>query len=247
MTELKNQINSIERQIELLIAGDDTRQAIEELRETVNVLEPVVNSLKELFSIRKNCTENSHFFTIEFFESEQLQVLEKAKISYQNLAEASKEDITDLRQRGLVGEFRDALKQFNDVLKFSNDNTWKNSCDKLESGFMVTEAQLNSIENVPGHRSLVEEYKTTKDKFDKLSGNPSSNSDIVSSLESYAIDLSAIKDKIKFDMPDNVKKFYDRLHRHGDYPLDQCDEEVFDWLRENDGLKDLCIKFTVSR
>ena len=33
MTELKNQINSIERQIELLIAGDDTRQAIEELRE----------------------------------------------------------------------------------------------------------------------------------------------------------------------------------------------------------------------
>ena len=240
MTRLGDQIRDLSHEVDLLLAGHDNRRVIEEIETAIDELEPTSTSLEQALSNRRVlCTSTD--FRLDAFADEEAKLCLRLRQRYADMRNAWLEDPGSLRQRGLVGQFRQSSENYCAAVVRNNAATWDAWIQDLEQRFLVAGPQLESIRNVLDYSDSIARYKQGADGFSVLARAIPNDEAGLNAIRDLANNLRKIREGFVFDLPKVVVSFYDALDRDGAVPISKWTPEVADWLRDNDGVRDLAI------
>ena len=240
MTRLGDQIGELSHEVDLLLAGDDNRRVIEEIETAIDELEPTTMSLEHALANRRIlCT--SPDFKFDAFADEEAKLCLRLRQRYADMRKVWLEDPGSLRQRGLVAQFRRSSDDYCVAVVRNNAATWNAWIQDLEQRFLVAGPQLESIRNVLDYRDAIARYKQGADRFSVLARAIPDDEAGLTAILDLSNNLRTIRQGFVFDLPKVVVSFYDALDRDGSVPLSKLTPEVADWLRDNDGVRDLAI------
>ena len=241
MISLNEQIAELDRELDLLLAGDDNRVAIEEVESALNDLDHCYRNVMATMGRKKILTSFPNEFTLDEENGEESGFKQVVLEKYGSLVNAWEENRSRIRQSGTVGEFIEALGAFQRCMEITSQTCWGNWVNKISSDISIADAQLESVKSVLDYATPIQKYKIGRDSFSEKTSQVPNSIDEIQALINLSEKLKKIKSELKFNLPAKVLSFYDQLDREGTFPLGRFDSELSDWLTENGGLKDLSI------
>lgn len=203
-----------------------------------------VNSLRTLAISYQILRGYSYAGTI-FLDSESLKgrflhaqdLLDKVRNVWQGKKELLRQDesFSDLLSHLEVccNELKDHLQQ-----------NWYKYVDSWKNGFDVPQMLLKEIANIPGQTELCSAYFDLMAKFNQLIKSLPQQKETLGLIERYVEQLTKLKAKMQFDIPENVKLFFANFKNSIDtVSLQLLTPEVFEWLHK----KQLLNSFSVQR
>lgn len=143
--------------------------------------------------------------------------------------------------------FSDLLSHLEVCCNELKDHLHQNWCKYVESwkvGFDVPQTLLREIANIPGQTELCSAYSDLLLKFNQLVKSLPQQKETLGLIEKYVEQLTELKSKMQFDIPENVKSFFANFKYSTDtVSLHLLTPEVFQWLYN----KQLLNSFSVQR
>jgi len=241
MSKLLDQLSEIDKELEILCAGDEIRVVIEEFESTVDDLEPQCKALQQSLTERSALLEYPNEFQIDDIgESEEISKAHSREC-FSALLSSWDENPANIRQNGSVAQFRDAVVVYQKSLTANNRRKWADWTDSLAKLFLIADAQIESVKHVPDYKGPIAAYRRKYEDFSTFASKMPTEAAIINQVRKLADELSKIRRNISFDLPPKILRFFEALDRDGRYPLSKLDPEIYEWLKENNGLKDLSI------
>ena len=126
MSKLQNQLSEIDKELEILCAGDEIRVVIEELESSVDELAPECEALEQAFIERAVLIEHPNTFQIDDVAGSEELPMESSRECFSTLLSFWDESPASIRQNGSVGRFRDAVAAYRKSVSANNGLIW---CD----------------------------------------------------------------------------------------------------------------------
>lgn len=241
MTILTAQIEKVEREVDFLSASAETRTAIDEVESALGALEGSFAGWLSILAERNALAEFPNIFQFEDMLEAELALKIRIIELYKLAAEAWETDRTRIKQSGTVGVLADALVDCQKLVRGNNKKVWIEWANSVASDFAISDAELDSIINVPAYSLPIQNFKEGRDKFSSAIQEVPNNSIQVGRLTELARSLQEIKGSLEFKLPKFVMEFFDTLNRDGTYPLSKLSAELSEWLSKNDELQNLSI------
>jgi hypothetical protein len=153
-----------------------------------------------------------------------------------------REKASEIRQNGSVAQFRDAAQTYQKTVAANNKQKWSGWTSDLETQFLIADAQIESVKHVPDYKAPIATYKRKCEEFYSANQVVPTKTEAIEQIQQLSKDLGKIRNSISFDLPPKILRFYELLDRDGLYPLSRLDSDIYDWLKDHDGLKDLTIR-----
>ena len=241
MSALKAKISALNRDLDLLLAGDENRRIIDEVERATEELAAVAAPLEHATACRVILIGNPVGCSSYEFIVQEAPLYARVFAKFQALKRAWQEDPAAVRQSGAVGDFCESVREYVGVIDSNSVASWTTWRDGLERTFSIASVQLDSIKNVLNYAVPIARYRQGIIRFANLTRVvPTTPSDL-QKIVAEASALATIKEELVFDLPPKVVAFFDALDRDGQVALGTLDPEVRVWLTEHDGVKDLVI------
>jgi hypothetical protein len=241
MNALVEQVAQVERELDLLLASDETIRAIDEIEGAIDQLDGCNRRTTTSLTERRALSEGSKGFSFADALEDELSLREKAVDSFALVKTAWKEDRARVRQSGAVGELAATLKSYQNLVARNNKIKWQAWVDSLASDFEISDAELESVRGIPDYVRPISKYRSRRQNFTDIVQRIPHDAAVVRDLAVQAESLKAIKGGIVFDLPKFVLEFFDTLNDNGQFPLARLTKELSEWLSENNELKNLSI------
>lgn len=239
MTKLAEQIQSVGREIDLLLAGDKTRLAIEEISLAHEELEGALESLLENLNQRRSLQEGDDHFTFTDDEDAELAAWSAVITNYDLVVSAWEEDRAKVRQCDGFGELVEIVDSTARSIGRSNRKKWRSWLDALSRDFSVSEAELENVRHVPEYKGAIAKYSSDFTRFAELARQLPESAGETRRIRDLANRMSEIKASLDFSLPEFVLEFYRALDEDGSFPLDKVSDKLMQWLADNSALKSL--------
>lgn len=239
MSSLSNQLLAIDRQLNLLSNSSENATAISEINALVGELEVPYKSLEDNWTKRQNLQTLPNEFLVGMGAEEPTDIDEL--VSLMELIESEwSENSYRLRQARLKTTLIEKMNALSDVFSTKNKRVWKGYVGAERARFSVTEAEMTSARLVNRNTEKVRKYERYLSQFNEKSNSLPSSPESIADLRNAANSLEQLKAEIEWQLPDEVKRFYQELDAGA--PLSSLTKTVLEWLEEHNALKDLHIK-----
>ena len=241
MTKLAEQIQEVDREIDLLLASDETRLAIDEIELAHEQLESCFENLSEELLNRQSLQEGDEGFNFSDAEEAESSRWPSVLSNYDLVLAAWGEDKVKVRQSAAFGDLVQNLEDVADLIGRNSRKEWKEWVESKERSFAVSDAEIESIQHVPEYKQAIVRYRSGVAEFDGLVKRLPESSDGTNRIGNLADRLSEIKSGFDFSLPEYVLAFYKALDDNGSFPLDKVSDKLMRWLTENSALKNLAV------
>lgn len=241
MIELVSQVADVEREVDLLLASDETIRAIEEVESALDELEQSYNRYVDSMRQRSALLKFPDFFGFDDVNSDEIALRQQAVEAFDKVSVAWDENRARIRQSGTVGDLVAVLSNYTNAINANTKAKWFDWVNGLASDFAISEAELVSVKSVPDYIRPIEIFKRCRDEFTIAAKNVPEEAPAITRLAGQANKLREIKGSLRFDLPEFVLEFFDTLNRDGAFPFAKLTPELSDWLSENNELKNLSI------
>jgi len=251
MIPLTQQITDIDTQLDLLVAGDENRVAIKEYEKFFEQFFPVVRKLAdscEKIKVLKNIPNDSLDREVELISHFKNHVV-TTKSVLRILAEKWLEDDYTVTQDDSFDNAIQSIKSLTKGMMELNKVAWKAWCDHLLENFNVTDAELASIEKIDRYKDIHNTFVQERMSFELKASNLPVDEVQISELESMSNRLQELIKDIDFNIPVEVKLFFDHLNSpiYGKKAaLSLLTPEVMKWIEDNNEIGSFSITRTVG-
>jgi hypothetical protein len=241
MTLLEVQVAAVDREVNLLQESDETRLAIEEIEAVHDELEAAYRDQTAALAQRRALEDGCDVLQFGAVAETESGLAQQVSDEFENVLKAWNENTARIRQSGTVGKMAIALETYAREIAKNNSVKWNAWTESESSTFSISDAELESIKNVPAYASAIASYKTGRAAFhDNVKSIPESAEE-VSSLGQLSLKLRRLKSDFKFDLPKFVLDFFNTLDANGSVPLASISNELMAWLNDNDELRNLSV------
>jgi len=239
MPSLSDQLSAIDRQLNLLSSSSENATAISEINALVSELEVPYQSLEDNWTKRQNLQTLPDEFLVGMGAEEPTDI--DGLVSLMELIESEwSENGYRLRQAREKTTLIEKMNALSDVFSTKNKRVWKGYVGAERARFAVTEAEMTSARLVNRNTEKVRKYERYLSQFNELANDLPSSPESIEDLKKVANSLEQLKTEIEWQLPDEVKRFYQELDAGA--PLSSLTKTVLEWLEEHNALKDLHIK-----
>lgn len=229
---LENNINVQSLQNKIV----DTRAMNDNLEKYVNRFKTLVISYQLLrgYSPSETISFNSETLHGRFLYAQLL--LDNVKKVWQTKKE-------QLRQHENFPDLLNHLEVCCDELKEHLEQNWYKCVEVWKSRFLVPNALLNDISNIPVQNELCLAYSELLTRFNLLVKNLPQQKGTLLTIEKCVEELTELQSKMEFNIPENVKSFFANFTPSSDtVSLQLLTPEVFQWLHNKKLLNNFSIK-----
>ena len=241
MTKLGEQIREVDREIDLLLASDETRLAIDEIEAAHEQLEGSFEELCNQTAQRQSLQDGDEYFRFTDAEEEELDRWPSVSSSYDLVLVAWKDDRIKVRQSEAFGELVQQLEDVANLIGRNNRKKWQEWIKSIERSFAASDAELDSIKHVPEYKQSLASYRSGVAEFDEIVMRLPESAAVTKHVRALADRLEKIKSAFDFSLPEYVLAFYKALDDNESFPLDKVSDKLMRWLTENNALKSLAI------
>jgi hypothetical protein len=196
--------------------------AIQQLAQTYHVFKTHVGFEHQLYDKFTNLSE----------------ALKKVK----NIWQKNKEQ---LREDKKFAELLQSLEGCHTAFKQTLHEYWQQYMQNLKQEFFVEKTLFNGVAYLPGQVKVYTDYVAKQKEFDSKSKALPLDVDALQSILDISKQLTALRAEMRFDVPQVVQNFLQHLNGSSTANVNLSDmtPEIYQWLYENDHLKN----FTVQR
>ena len=239
MPSLNDQLKAIDRQLNLLSNSSENATVISEIDALVGELEIPYKGLKESWAKRQNLQTLPGDFLVDMGADEQVDI--DSLVSLIELIESEWNEIGyRLRQSREKTTLIEKMNALSNIFSTKNKSVWNAYVVAERTRFTVTEAEMTSARLVSRNTEKVRKYERYKREFDEKSNGLPSSPESITELKNAANSLEELKAEIEWQLPDEVKRFYQQLDAGA--PLSSLTKTVLEWLEQHNALEDLHIK-----
>ena len=208
-----------------------------------NELNLVLGKLEEmgLSNLRKN--EATQALLASRGSSVQFPVSEKVKLSEfaKDLLEAFDTEPTaqSLKANGLLTNALRALKRLVESHETNLDNALNDFIRSKYGGINPRDLNLSAAKT-PKNTELIQNFKFEYERFRDAQRTTPITTEVLDNIETIGSRLQEIIKKVDFDVPDEVKNFFNGIE-NGGADLNLLNETVVNYLRENNMIADFKI------
>jgi hypothetical protein len=208
-----------------------------------NELNHVLGKFDEmgLSGLRKN--EAIQSLLADRGSSVQFPVIEKDKLSElaKGLFEAFDSESTaqSLKTNGLLTNTLRALKKLVSSHQTHLDNAFNDFVRSKYGGINPRDLNLSAAKT-PKNTELIQNFKVEYDRFRQAQNVTPITTEVLNDIETIGSNLQEIIKKVDFDVPDEVKNFFNGIE-NGGADLNLLNETVINYLRENNMIADFKI------
>lgn len=208
-----------------------------------NELNHVLGKFDEmgLSGLRKN--EAIQSLLADRGSSVQFPVIEKDKLSElaKGLFEAFDSESTaqSLKTNGLLTNTLRALKKLVSSHQRHLDNAFNDFVRSKYGGINPRDLNLSAAKT-PKNTELIQNFKVEYDRFRQAQNVTPITTEVLNDIETIGSNLQEIIKKVDFDVPDEVKNFFNGIE-NGGADLNLLNETVINYLRENNMIADFKI------
>lgn len=208
-----------------------------------NELNHVLGKFDEmgLSGLRKN--EAIQSLLADRGSSVQFPVIEKDKLSElaKGLFEAFDSESTaqSLKTNGLLTNTLRALKKLVSSHQTHLDNALNDFVRSKYGGINPRDLNLSAAKT-PKNTELIQNFKVEYDRFRQAQNVTPITTEVLNDIETIGFNLQEIIKKVDFDVPDEVKNFFNGIE-NGGADLNLLNETVINYLRENNMIADFKI------
>jgi len=209
----------------------DTRVMNDNFATYVNRLKILVVSYQLLrgFSPSETISFNSETLRGRFLYAQQL--LNDVKKIWQTKKE-------QLRQHEGFADLISHLEVCCNEIEEHLQQNWHKCIEVWKGQFLVPNVLLNGIANIPSQRELCLAYSELLTKFNQLVKCPPQQIETLTVIEKCVEQLTEIHSKMDFNIPENVKSFFENFNYSTDaVSLQLLTPEIFQWLHNKEMLK----------
>mgnify|MGYP006444077237 CR=1 FL=1 len=231
MTKLADSIKEIKGQIEIYL---ESRESATEAKDYENILKKIqeiphsmilnrINEIDVLASLQpaKSCRS---------LNTQESECLASAAASLESLSDHWQKEGANARQGNFLADFVTSAKALNDSLQKSNEQTWIQSKQHLESRFATEEhlikAQLQ-LEQTAVDRA--KRFMQLKRDFEEITRKLPQTRDEIQRMQSLAGELETLLGEMNFDVPEVVSAFM--LAVKDGAPISLLTDEVINYLK----------------
>ena len=208
-----------------------------------NELNGVLGKFEEmgLSNLRKN--EATQALLASRGSSVQFPVSEKVKLSEfaKDLLEAFDTEPTaqSLKANGLLTNALRALKRLVSSHQTNLDDAINDFIRSKYGGINPRDLNLSAAKT-PKNTELIQNFKVEYERFRQVQKAMPITTEVLDDIETIGSNLQEIIKKVDFDVPDEVKNFFNGIE-NGGAGLDLLNETVINYLRENNMIADFKI------
>lgn len=224
----------------------DNNLNIQSLAVNIQASQAIFDNLeKDVFAIQELAQTYHVFKTHVGFEHQlhdKFAPLVKALKKVKNIWQKDKEQ---LRENENFAELLQYLEGCHTAFKQTLHEYWQQYVQNLKQEFFVEKTLLNGVAHLPGQVKVYTDYVAKQKEFDNKSKALPLYVDDLKSLQDISKQLTALRADMRFDVPQVVQMFLQRLNGSSTAIVNLSDmtPEIYQWLYENDHLKN----FTVQR
>ena len=240
MSSLIDQLQKVDHELDLLSKSSQNARAIEETNELVSELEGPYTSLKESTALRQTLRNLPNEYLVDINMEEKSTIHEL--VTLLDLIESKWNEIRhEVRQTkektSLIEKMTALSKQFSTNSRMM----WQTFVNAERVRFEVTDAEISSARiGAKDNSAKVRQFEQYRNQFNEKSKGLPSSPESIADLREVANNLEQLKAQIEWQLPDEVKRFYQQLDAGA--PLTSLTKTVLGWLKEHNALKDLHIK-----
>jgi hypothetical protein len=118
----------------------------------------------------------------------------------------------------------------------ANKLVWQTWSNQLFDSFNITDAELSSIEHIDKYKVIYTAFKNGRNSFKEKTLNLPTEVSQIDELQVLANQLQLLIKDIDFDIPEEVKVFFDHINNPicgNKAPLKLLTPEVLKWIESN--------------
>ena len=243
------QIEDVTLELELIVAGDENRVAIEAYAIFFEKFVPIIGKLDEscrkrnvLKDIPKEFLEQQLQSINEFNED-----LSSTLATLSILEEKWIEEDYKVTQDDSFDNTIQSIKGLTKSIVEVNKTVWQTWCGHLLDSFNVTDAELNSIEKIDKYIDTYNEFVRQRTSFKSKVLNLPTEACQIKELQDISDRLLILMQGIDFNIPEEVKIFFDYINdaiKGKKAPLSLLTPEVLKWIQDNNEINSFSITRT---
>ena len=242
MTQLALEIDDLNAELDVFLAGDKNRLVIKEILAGYDDLDMSFRALESGLEERDVLVTFPELFSFDLDREKEEGARSSVAAKYEAARDVWEESRADIRQSGAISDLVNAMDEYHNLLAANSKRVWANWVNSVSREFAITDAELDSVKAVPDYKQPIENFVRGRERFVTLSqAMPRSATDVETQIK-VAEGLSEIKGRLEFRLPKFVLNFYNTLDREGSFPLAHLDKKLFEWLEQKDELKNLSIR-----
>jgi hypothetical protein len=238
MIPLMKQIEEAHTQLQLLNDGDENNNAIKAYEIFINKFVPVIGKLEDA------CNKRSLLKAIPIdMLQEHMQTSDNMKDGVTSTSGLLKilEDkwnIIDYKitQDDSLDNCVQSIKTLTKLITDTNKLVWQTWSNQLFDSFNITDAELSSIEHIDKYKVIYTTFKNGRTSFKEKTLNLPTEVSQIDELQVLANQLQLLIKDIDFDIPEEVKVFFDHIYNPicgNKAPLTLLTPEVLQWIESN--------------
>ena len=249
MIPLMQQMEDVTLELELIVAGDENRVAIEAYVIFFEKFVPIIGRLDEscgkrnvLKGIPKAFLEQQLQPINEFNEE-----LSSALATLSILEEKWIEEDFKVTQDDSFDNTIQAMKSLTKMIMDINKIVWNSWGNYLLASFKRTDAELSSIEKIDKYKNKYNDFIRERALFTSKIATLPIEIDQIKDLQELSNRLQGLMQDVDFNIPDDVKIFFDYIDdvvKGKKAPLSLLTPEVLKWIQDNNEMNSFAITRT---
>jgi len=246
MTPLAQQIQNVDTQLDILVAGDENRVAIKEYEKFFEQFFPIVGKLDDSCKKRK---------VLKNIPSEYLDQQTELIQSFKNNLATTKSVLHILLEKWLEDDYTvtqddsfdntiQAMKSLTKVIVVTNKEVWNTWTDYLLDSFNRTDAELNNIEKIDKYRDTYNAFVKERTSFKSKIANLPTEIDQIKEIQELSNRLQILMKDVNVNLSEEVKRFLDCIDdvvKGKKAPLSLLTPEVLKWIQDENEMSSFAI------
>jgi len=246
MTPLAQQIQNVDTQLDILVAGDENRVAIKEYEKFFEQFFPVVWKLDDSCKKRK---------VLKSIPKEYLDLQAELVNNFKNDLSATKSVLRILEEKWQEDDYKvtqddsfdntiQAMKSLTKMIVLANKEVWNTWTDYLLDSFNRTDAELNNIEKIDKYRDTYSAFVKERTSFKSKVSNLPAEIDQIKEVQELSNRLQILMKDVDGNLSEEVKKFLDCIDdviKGKKAPLSLLTPEVLKWIQDENEMSSFAI------
>lgn len=237
--KILSQIVEVDQELTKVLSGESNILAIKSLDIVFEKTIPTCDALEVSAKERLACNKLTGGFAIAGLTSEEL-VLSQSALSAVEVFVSRWEELEEkhsISQEDTCSNTKDAIARFIKALDDRTKSGYKGWQDQILNEVHISDADLELQKNSPDLRENAKNYQRLHEVFvQKVESNPLTE-ETIDDLEDRRLKLIELKDKMEFDLPEDVIKLFQHLRgigSQGRAPVRMLTKEVLEWMEEHE-------------
>lgn len=245
MSELLDQINALETELQQVIDSSEHKFVITEYSSISDKLSKIENRLSNVVMQKEIITKLPSNFGIIAYSDDEEGKLNSANSCMDALIKEWQELDFEIAQKETLANTIKSIEEINSVVSFKYNRVWQEWIGELRAAFSISEALLETQKNIPHLAKVYSDYKKWSSQFEVLESSIPSDKSVIISLSDLSKELGKLLAEMDFDVPNDVRKLFDYLksrYSNPTAPLDMITSEVMEWLVETGEINNFVVK-----